>query len=227
VQIVAELNGAQLAGTDGLEVEALAVDPTGRVRAADHFKGQLKFPIQNDETKWVRIELSLELRPGRYELRVAAARPDGRAAGSVFDEIDVPSYHGELALGALVVGTPALSAVARANGDQSVLSFVPVATRELPARQPLRAGLPLKIGSRNRPGAVTFAATLSGPGSATREILRTEHPAAAFTRGGVFHVDLPVHQMLPGEYQLRVDVSLGNLSAKRELAFRMLPERSQ
>jgi hypothetical protein len=43
----------------------------------------------------------------------------------------------------------------------------------------------------------------------------------------VFHVDLPVHQMLPGEYQLRVDVSLGNLSAKRELAFRMLPERSQ
>ncbi len=86
VHILTEVSGADLAGAEGLELKALGVDMGGEVRATDRFEGRLLGPLSLDRARWLRVGLSLELRPGRYQLRVAGARSDEGAAGSVFDE---------------------------------------------------------------------------------------------------------------------------------------------
>ena len=219
VHIVTEVSGAGLADADGLEVKALGVDMTGRVRATDRFVGRLESPLRTDDARWLRVGLTLDLPPGRYQLRVAAARADQRAGGSVFEEIDVPDFRKELAAGGLVLGTP--TRAGGADGIATYLGCVPMATRDLRAEMTVRAGLPLQVSARHRLARLRFVGRLVGPGAETRELLRVERPAAAFTDGGTFDFDLPFQGLTPGDYQLRLEIMLGDLSAHREMSFHL------
>jgi hypothetical protein len=172
----------------------------------------------------VRVALSLELPPGKYQLRVAAARTDERAGGSAFEEIDVPDFRGDFTVGALVLGTNGASGLAGVDRIVADLGLVPLATRDLPARMPVRAVMPLQVSSRYRAATVQFVSRLTSPDGQTREIVRIDRPAAAFTKGGAFDFDPRLHELAPGEYQLGLDASIGDRSGHRQISFRILPE---
>jgi VWFA-related protein len=222
VHILIEINSAQLSGSPGVDVKAIGVDMTGRVRATDRFTGQLQRPIRTGESRWVRLALSLDLPPGRYQLRVAVARSDDGVAGSVFNEIDVPDFRRKFMLGALIFGTEMSAGAIHADRILENLHVIPVATQDLPVNMTVRAGLPLRVSLGHHLENVLFVATLTSEEGTKRELLRVKRPATAFTDGGAFDFDVPLKELASGEYVLRLDVSIGEFSDHREIAFRVV-----
>ncbi|MCA1558797.1 MAG: hypothetical protein LC804_00525 [Acidobacteria bacterium] len=161
----------------------MAVDLNGKVRGSDRYAATVT-PMKADDTaRWLRVASRLDVPPGRYQLRIAARRPDGTAEGSVFMEIEVPSFDRDVSLGRLAIGTPGARGVARAERISPYLPVTPLARRDVVAGMGLRAALPLRL-SRKHSGDVEFAATLISADGRTLEFQRVRRPAREFTSAG-------------------------------------------
>jgi VWFA-related protein len=219
ILIVTEVNGAQLAGADGLELKAVALDASGRVRGSQQVTARLA-AAPADDHRWTRVVSRLDVRPGRWRVRVAARRTDGQAEGSVFVEVDVPDFTRDLVLGGLVLGTPGRSGVCGADALPDGFPIVPVATGALPSGMTLHAAVPVRVGSRHQSGTVRLTASLVGPDGTTRDLHRSERPAAEVSERGVLSVALP-STLDPGEYRLDITARVNRASASRAVTFRI------
>jgi VWFA-related protein len=219
ILIVTEVSGAQLTGADGLELKAVALDASGRVRGSQQVTARVA-AAPADGDRWTRVVSRLDVRPGRWRLRVAARRTDGQAEGSVFVEVDVPDFTRDLVLGGLVLGTPGRSGVAGADVLPDGFPIVPVAAGALPAGMTLHAAVPVRVGARHRSATVRLTASLVGPDGSTRDLHRSERPATDVSESGVFTIALP-STLDPGEYRLDVTASIGRASASRAVTFRI------
>jgi VWFA-related protein len=168
--------------------------------------------------EWVRFASRMNLGDGRYQIRLAARAAQGRP-GSVFVEVDVPKFDGDLAAGGLSLGPPPSQRVARVDKLGGPLPIAP-----LPGIEPLTVAnavvqLPVRVGRRVA-GPVTIAATLVGPDGARREITTAALAASDFSDGdgGTFRVPLPPLSA-PGRYRVVVEVSAGRSRLTRELPF--------
>ncbi|HET7219557.1 MAG TPA: VWA domain-containing protein [Vicinamibacterales bacterium] len=167
VVLVTEVRASQIAGGDSFELGTIAVDMAGQIRATERQTSRVPSVHTDDPDRWVRIATAIRVPSGRYQLRVAGRRGDGKAEGSVFVEIEVPDFGGGLALGGLALSTPGLQGVANPDTIAPFLDAVPVAARDLPSGIPLQATLPVRVSAR-RAAAVNCAATLIGPDGAAR-----------------------------------------------------------
>ena len=228
VLLVIEIRSAHLSGATGLELAAVAVDLNGKVRASDRYAATVT-PIKADNTAhWLRVASRLDVPPGRYQLRIAARRTDGTAEGSVFMETEVPRFDSDVSLGRLAIGTPGARGVARAERISPSLPLTPIARRDVVPGMALHAALPLRLSTKHRGDEVEFAATLVSADGRSLELQRVRRPAREFTAaaGGTFEVEVPLSSLAPGEYRLRVDVSIGGSpTVGDEISFRLQPER--
>jgi VWFA-related protein len=217
VLLVTEVDGNDVSGAPGLEVKAVALDMRGRIRATDNVEVALP-PHAAGGDRWIRFASSLQLGPGRWQLRIAARRADGRAEGSVFVEIEVPDFTRDLVLGGLVIATPGRAGVVGANRIPPELPSVPVAALELPAGMAVRAVLPLRVGARQRSASVRVRTNLVRADGRTRELEAVERPAREFSEGGVVEVPIP-YDLEPGPYRLQMHVWVGRATGSREVSF--------
>ena len=220
--IVSEIRGADLAGGGGVELNAVAVAMSGKVQARGEYAAALTERPTGDD-RWVRIVSRLEVPPGRYQVRVAARGTTDGPTGSVFTEVEVPRFSGDLALGGLVLGTRRRAGTAHADALGRTFPVVPIATMDLPADVEIVAALPVRVAARHRTRSLGVVAGLVRADGRREPLLEDERPAAEFTgaAGGTLALSIPWQQLGQGSHRLFVVVRLpGGGEHQRELTVR-------
>ena len=217
VAVGIEVPAAEAIRAGVIDFSLMAVDANGKVRARQRFRSN--FESNNAAPAgWARLGSRIDVPPGRYQIRLAAAGASG-PGGSVFTEVVVPDFTDDLALGGLSLATPAATTARLAELLAGVVPLVPLGLREFQAGAPLVAQLPLRASPKS--GAVRLEARLTRGGAAVP--LEPTPPASDFSgpSGAVYQQALPP-ALEPGEYRLTVEATAGRARATREVAFRIV-----
>jgi VWFA-related protein len=166
------------------------------------------------------VALRLALRPGRYNIRLAAERTSDDTAGSVHATVVVPDFARErLSLSGVAIGRgEGRRIVGRAELGE-LLPFAPTAGRTFDRTD--RVGALLRVHQRaGRLQPVTLdTEILDASGSAVVTHTRTLEPSA-FDDGAAEHrYELPLATLEPGDYLLRFLAVAGDARAQRDVRF--------
>jgi VWFA-related protein len=167
----------------------------------------------------------IDLRPGRYELRLAAYSGTLDKSGSVYVDVEVPDFaKAPVSLSGLVVGLTPAPASAPKDVVLSLLPFAPTSERTF----------------RRTSRVVVFARVYQGgksplaPVNLTASIL-DDHDAKVFdqaqhlgadqfdpkARAADYRLEMPLRDLSPGAHVLIVETTLGKETARRDLVFEM------
>ena len=181
------------------------------------------------------IVSELQLSPGQYQLRASATSDKLGAGGSVYLSFEVPDYSkADLLLTDLVLAyadgphvpiardapkpprrpittSTAVLPAAQLQTAAPLLPFDPTLDRTFTQRDTLRLFFKT-VQSQPQPLKATISAL-----SADGIVLLTFDRSLAAARQASLDVTLPLAQLTPGAYRLRVDVSDGAMSDRREI----------
>ena len=199
IVVAIELPAKQAVEAATIEFRVIAVDREGKVRAGQRFTNTFQ-PSVASPAGWARFRTHLSVAHGRYQIRVAAVGAN-KTQGSVFTEVNVPKFDGDLVLGGLSIVAPVPGTVVNEKETSRVLSLTPLANRDLPANVPIAAELPLRIAAKAASGPLTITTTLVSIDGSSVQLDNAPRDASAYasTSGGIYRVALPptVARILP------------------------------
>ena len=200
-----------------VDFRIMAVDSEGKVRARQQFKSTFTMN-EGAAARWTRFATRMDLAPGRYQIRLAAAAPSG-VQGSVFTEATVPKFTEDLTAGGLSLGPPPDAKIARVDRGPGPLPLMPLPLRTISSTGRVVAQLPIRANAR-RSDQLTIVTTLQGPGGPAREIDRRTSASSDYAAedGRVYRVALP-GGLQAGPYRVSVTVTAGGRQVTRELEF--------
>jgi hypothetical protein len=174
------------------------------------------------ETVSYQVPLSLELAPGRYQLRAAALSAKLAKGGSVYLSIDVPDFSKEpLGLGGLTVGYADGARVPIANPlptpkpsarNETVLPFAPSLDREFTRTDRLRVYF--EVTRRNPATSVRTKTEIIDASGESRGWIDRQVPSGD---SGRVDLTLPLSTLTEGTYILRVTAADDANAATREM----------
>jgi hypothetical protein len=167
----------------------------------------------------------LDLRPGRYQLRVAAHIGSLATSGSLYFDIDVPDVaKTPVALSGLIVSAAPGPIVAPAGAFASLLPVVPTTRRAFVATDTVTAFTRVHQSGRTPIAPVQVRLTIRN--AANLQMTERVHdvPAAQFTaaRAADLVLEVPVARLVPGHYLLTVETTMGSTTARRHARFEMI-----
>ncbi|HEX5070699.1 MAG TPA: VWA domain-containing protein [Vicinamibacterales bacterium] len=185
----------------------------------------------------------IDLKPGRYELRLGAHLPSSNTSGSVYYNVDVPDFSkADLLLsGAVLSVTPALVAAPR-DRLADLMPIVPTTNRYFDKKTDLVSAF-VKIYQRGKgdPKPVTMAARITDSHGVVVVNRVNTIPVMAFAnpeRSFGFRFGVPIATLQPGGYLLSFEVSNGtqtrtggrntplvDVTSRRDIRFNVNPER--
>jgi VWFA-related protein len=173
-------------------------------------------------SEWNEMAMRMDLRPGRYQLRIAAERLSTSKAGSVHATVIIPDFAGDaLSLSGVAIGRTASAPVGGREALADLLPFAPTVARMFASGD--RVGALLRVHqSARRPAQPVVMETdvLDAAGAVVHSGSRTIR-AEAFAEGsGVEHrVELPLATLTAGDYLLRFVAMAGEARAQRDVRF--------
>jgi len=161
----------------------------------------------------------LDLPPGRYEVRVAAAA--GATAGSVFTDVEVPNIDRTPLSGSGLVLSRSADMTAERGDLARVLPVVPTTTRAFAAREPVQIFLQLYEGRSAKPEAVHVDARIVDAADkvAFQDAAVLDPARFGQRRTADYQLTVPASTLGPGEYLLKVDATLGDDTLHRDARF--------
>jgi hypothetical protein len=204
-----------------VEFTVLAIDEDGKARARLTFNTNFSPPTPRTPA-WTHTGSRIDIPPGRYQIRVAAVGAD-KTEGSVFTEVDVPTFNGDLGVGGLSLGTATPAASDSADRLRGVLPLVPFASHDLAPGTTIEAQLPIRVSPKaaaSKP--LTINTTLVRPDGSNVQLDRVDADAAEYAKrsGSVYRVRV-TPPLTPGAYRLAVETTLSGTHISREVAFRI------
>jgi hypothetical protein len=215
----------------GLTVAIAAADMGGKVQAFERGALTLRLSPQTRQAmieRGARVVSQLELKPGRYELKVAALdTADGSTKGSVLYDLDVPDFSkGPLTMSGVVLSSMTEAPVPTVQRDAKMKLSIgdsPTARREFTRLEQLRqyvevydtgkgAGRPIVVSTRvmNAAGGLLFRREVTSTGVAGPDKTFTHRVAAT----------IPLTDLGRGRYVLAVDARRdGDPTVSRQLPF--------
>lgn len=243
VAVALEIDGQELkfAEQDGIfsndvEVSLVAVDSGGKARDGGRDIAKLGLKPQTRDLvlrRGVRLMRRLELKPGRYQLRVGA-RESGGAVGSVVYDLEVPDFtKSGLSMSHIVLTSPWASQIPTANPDpelKGVLPAPPTALRDFPRSDALALFADVYDNGARAAHTVTITTSvLADDGKvvfSTADERKSEELGGAKSGGYGYTAQVPLQNLAPGRYVLRVEAKSslgGGEPVRRELEFRVRP----
>jgi hypothetical protein len=171
---------------------------------------------------FVELQTYLTLPPGDYELRAAVMDTGSHAASSVFTHISVPAFDDtRLALSDVMLGTRE-NAGSLPDGAPAI-PIVPTTARVFGASDPAWAFVRVyRVANGGASPAVSIDTSVLD--SRGQRLKRQSLPDARFVdRNADVRLALPLKDLAPGEYQLRIDAKQGRAEASRTIAFAVAP----
>ncbi|HEY2433303.1 MAG TPA: hypothetical protein VGI12_11580, partial [Vicinamibacterales bacterium] len=214
---------ADKSGSIPLEIAVLASDARGRRVGGARQAGTIQVPPgAAGMGAFVELQTYVTLPAGDYELRAAVMNADTRAASSVFTHVTIPSFDaGSLGLSDVVLGTRE-NAGSLPDGAPAI-PIVPTTAREFNANGSAWAFLRAYRGGDNG-GAQAVSLDANVLDNRGRRARHLSLPDARFAdRSADVRVPLPLKDLPPGDYVLRVDAKQGRAESFREVAFTVAP----
>ena len=217
-----------------LEVQVIASDQNGKLFPSD--RNTVNLNMKPDTANRVkasgfRVIQSVDLPPGRYQLRVAMSESNTRKAGSVTYDLQVPDFTKEPLTMSGVAITSAMSGIAPTVRPKDPLEKLlpgPLsAYREFPQADELALFCEVYDNTGKSPHKVDIKAEVKAEGGQSMFTTNEEHDSSelAGSAGGYgFSARIPLKQMAPGLYVLRVEAQsrLGDRPmVSQEIVFRV------
>jgi VWFA-related protein len=208
-----------------LEVVAGAFDRVGRSKGMARQSVQLSWPA-SDTLQERRFDVlsRLDLPPGDYEIRVAVSGSDPPRTASVFTYVTVPRFESApLSLSSLAIGATAGTLTAPKDFLASLLPIVLTARRDFARVDHLVAFLRIYQGTSRRdpPLAVQLrSSVLDDQGRVVASDVTVLNPTRFETGRTADHFfALPLSNLVPGEYLMQIEASMGDHTAGRATRF--------
>ena len=158
--------------------------------------------------------------PGRYEVRVGVEAGDGRG-GSVFTYAEVPNFAGDaLSASGLVLGATPSPRIAGATAVAKLTPVMPTSRRTFSAKDRVTAFL--RVYQARPPfAAVTVATRITDTNNdivAERTESAEGRPLGRLSAADC-QVDLPIDELVPGEYLLTMEATRDGATVERTVRF--------
>ncbi len=165
----------------------------------------------------------LDLKPGRYQLRIGAHTTIGDVRGSVFADVEVPDFAGApLSLsGVLLEANPAPFAAPK-DALTAIVPIVPTAARSFDRRDRLSAFVRVYQLGTKTPAEVNVAIHVideAGQTVVDRVDQLGASDFAAPARAADERIALPLANLKPGEYLLSIVATAEKATAQRQVRF--------
>lgn len=164
----------------------------------------------------------IDLKPGRYQLRLAAHRGGTDESGSVFTDIDVPDFaKAPVSLSGVALSvTPALMSAPK-NALAGLIPVTPTTMRDFNAGNRLEAFVRIYEGGRSNVQPVAVSVKFVDAHDVTVLSRREPVPAIQFLsdRSADYRVTIPVATLAPGPYMMRIEVLADGHTARRDVMF--------
>jgi VWFA-related protein len=215
-----------------VELSVVAADYQGKVRGTDRQTLELKLKPETYEKLQarggVRLLSRVELPPSRYQLRIGVHESVGGAISTVPYDLDVPDYSKvRFTLGGPVIAASGAGAFVTAKPDaqwSTVFPVPPVATRVFTRDEVLGLYAELYDNVSATAHMVDFAVSVRGleDGRAVFNSRESRSvPASPKLRTLGFKIEVPLKDLAPGAYVLRVEAEslLDKHTSFREVPF--------
>jgi VWFA-related protein len=209
-------------GSEQLDVTVNAFTPEGKPQGSQTLKAQVK--RQPGAAGQLTHELlsTLDLQPGRYELRVAANHVQSNTSGSVYYDLDVPDFSkNPLSLsGAILRVSPGVVA-ASSDRLRALVPIVPTSQREFSPADRVTAFLRVYQGGSSALVPVAFSVrVLDGQGATISSVPQTIGPDRfSDARAADYRVDLSLAALKAGPHLLTFEATIGKISVRRDVQF--------
>jgi VWFA-related protein len=211
------------AGT--IDVEAKAFTPDGYARGDHAQTVHLSLLPGGSDDALARYQVlsQMDLKPGRYQLRIGAHTSIGDLTGSVFADVEVPDFAAvPVSLsGVLIEASPTTPAVPK-DALASLVPVVPTAERTFDRRDHASAFVRVYQGGATPLVPATLTITILNDKSETMLKREDAIGAASFntkTRAADDRITLPLDTLAPGDYLLTIETTRDKTSARRDVRF--------
>lgn len=194
-----------------VQIEAFTID--GRSRGSKKLATDVIVRPNSEGPIGYEVVARMDLPSGRYQLRVAArTRSDGHA-GSVFGDITVPDFsRTTIWLSPPLFATQPRLASAPQRVFNDILPFVPTSLRDFTPQMSVVAVVQVGFGAQRGVSAVRMTTTILD--NHDRVVLKDAAiiDAKAFNQDSLttFEVAIPMKQLVPGSYLLRIGAEAGS-----------------
>ncbi len=204
-----------------LQTNAYTEDGEPRGSAAQHARVRL-FAGGKEDIAHYEVLSRIDLKPGRYQLRIGAFNESNNRNGSVFADVEVPDFvKAPLSLsGVLLESHPSLPAAPK-DALAALGPVVPTAQRVFDQRDQVSAFFDLYEAASGAPAAVVLTTRILDDKGATvldhAETVDADSFGAA--RAVDKHVALPLAGRTPGDYLLTITAASGKTTVTRDIRF--------
>lgn len=212
------LNGAKEKMT--AQIDAYQTD--GKFAKATKLDAQLALNPSPSGRAQYELLAKLSLKPGRYQLRIAAHSPRLNLRGSVFVDVDVPDFSRErVAVAPLVLSTSPAPPAAPADAFATLLPVIPTSHRTFGAADTVSILARITQGGKNPLESLAIEASVVD--TTNRRIFGRTETITPDGRTGLRSADysfgLPMSTLNVGDYLLTVKATTSNATSERTLRF--------
>jgi VWFA-related protein len=201
-----------------------AFTPEGDARGSADQTTALILPVARRGSDISRFDLlaRMDLKPGRYQLRISAHSTTLDTRGSVYADVEVPDFDKEpLTLSGVLMSVLPGEPIAPAEALSGVVPVIPTTEREFTRFERASAFLRVYQGGKEGPAPVSLAIRIVDGNDRTMvsqsEVLAPDRFATA--RAADERFTLPLTQLPPGGYLLTLDATMGKATARRDVRF--------
>ena len=231
---LAEKGGAQ---TNDLEMLVIATDdkgksyPTDRATVALNMRPETAARVKATGFRFIQ---TLDLAPGRYQLRIAAREGNTKKAGSVTFDVEVPDFAKEkLSMSGLALTSPLSSTAPTVRPKDPLEKLLPgplSAYREFPQSDEIAFFAEVYDNTGKPAHKVDITTTVKAEGGQTVFEAKEQRDSAELSgSSGGYGVTarIPLATLAPGLYVLKVEATVNladRLTTSRETVFRVLTD---
>ena len=206
-----------------IDLQVSAFTPDGQARGSVKQTAEVVLvPNRADDTTRYEMLSRIDLKPGRYQLRVAAHRTIADTTGSVYAEVEIQDFaHDRLSASGVAMSMLPAVEVSPRDLLTPLLPVIPTAARIFERRGRATAFMRLYQGGTDALVPVTLTTRVldtrgRGLVNETRTIGVDQFVAG---RAADMRFDVPLLSLPPGEYLLTIDATLDKHSVRRDVRF--------
>ncbi len=216
--------------TNALEISMMAMNDVGKVPDGDRANLELKLRKQTRdlmEQTGIRSITTLDLPPGKYQLRVAAREANDGQVGSVFTDLIVPAFNEPLSMSGILLSSSGAGLTPTPRMDEELKKLLPVpptTTRGFATVESLFGYVDV-YDSLQPAHSVNITTTVTRADGTTVFSAGEERKSSEFGggKGGYGHqFEVPLKDFAPGLYVLKVEARptlSGKAPVSRDLTF--------
>jgi VWFA-related protein len=209
---------------DTVDVQISAFSPDGFSRGASSQVATVTFrPVTTSEPVRYEALSHIELKPGRYQLRIAAYSSLSDATGSVYADVDVPDFAKEpLSMSGVLLDVSPPPPSAPRGTLAAIAPIVPTSERAFQKLDRASAFVRVYQGGSDPLESVTVTTRVVDEHDiaiADRVETLTADRFSATTRFADYRFELPIATMTRGEYLLTFEAAVGKVTKRRDVRF--------